>query len=265
MRERPLLANSQVALAIPEGRQTQDRRPIKIQPAYFEELPAEASVGETAIYKGELWQCYQYSKSIPDAIKWRLAKAPHQVGDLLYVREGWRCTGGGDLRNIIYRADGDSPMSFCGIDDGRDEILKVPEPHWAEWDRLVYKTSQGCNWRPNIHMPKWAARTWVKVLRVWVEQIQDISIDDVLAEGIESFGWDYAESSDDTGDMFMYWDNQNGDPPKWADWITSCECIEDIFRAYWNFLYPGTWDKNIWVWVTEFEIYDKENKLEQEL
>ncbi|GAG51143.1 unnamed protein product, partial [marine sediment metagenome] len=109
-------------------------------------------------------------------------KCPYgTVGDLLWVREGWRCTGGGDLRNIIYRAEGDSAMSFCGVEDGRVGILHVPEPHWAEWDRLVYKTNRSCNWRSPIHMPKWATRIWLEITGIRVERVQEISDADVLA------------------------------------------------------------------------------------
>ena len=107
-----------------------------------------------------------------------------KVGDTIWVRETWRCTGGGDLRNIIYRAEGDSALSFCGIDDGRVEILHVPEPHWAEWDRLVYETNKGCDWRPSIHMPRWAARIFLKITGLMHEKVQDISEEGSIAEGI---------------------------------------------------------------------------------
>jgi len=100
-------------------------------------------------------------------------RARYNVGDLLWLKEGWRCTGGGSERNIIYKADGDTPMSFCGVDDARKSILRVAEPYWAEWDRLVYETDKGCNWRSPRSMPKWVARTWLEVVSVRVEQSDD--------------------------------------------------------------------------------------------
>ena len=79
-----------------------------------------------------------------------------------------------------------------------------------------------------------------------------------MLEHLDSFGWDYAESSDGTGDMFMYWDHLNGDPPGWADWVSSCETIEDVFKAYWDSLYPGRWKRNTWYF--EYKLKAKETK-----
>lgn len=65
-------------------------------------------------------------------------KLPYQVGDILYVRETW---------------------------------LKCGEEYW-------YKAShQDINdniWHPSIHMPKEAARIFLRVTNVHVEQLQDI-------------------------------------------------------------------------------------------
>lgn len=33
-------------------------------------------------------------------------------------------------------------------------------------------------------MPKWCARIWLEVQRVWVERLQDITPDDIAAEGL---------------------------------------------------------------------------------
>lgn len=156
-------------------------------------------------------------------------KCPYgKVGDKLWVRESWRCTGGGSLRNIIYRAEGDSAMSFCGIDDGRSGILHVPESHWAEWDRLVYKTNKSCNWRSPIHMYKWVARLWLEVTGVRVERVQDITHGDMRREGIE------------------------GTPcgPGLQDYS-----YEKEFAELWDSINKKRgygWDKNPWVWVIEF-------------
>ena len=41
-------------------------------------------------------------------------------------------------------------------------------------------------WHPNIHMPKEAARIWLKVTNVRVERLQEITIDGIRNEGISS-------------------------------------------------------------------------------
>jgi len=159
MAEKPIIFSTVMVRAILDGRKTVTRRIIKPQPVTqpeYQEKPTITTDG--TLYFSRLH---------------RNIKMPSQVGDILWVKEGWRCTGGGSDRNIIYKADGDTPMSFCGIDDGRKSILHVAEPYWAEWDRLVYRTDRGCNWRSARFMFKWAARLWLEVLNVRPERLQD--------------------------------------------------------------------------------------------
>jgi len=72
-----------------------------------------------------------------------------QPGDVLWVKETYSGNGCG----IIYKANGCEPV------DGK--------------------------WKPSIFMPKDAARIWLKITNVRLEQLQGISRDDARAEGIE--------------------------------------------------------------------------------
>lgn len=86
-------------------------------------------------------------------------------------------------------------------------------------------------WRPSIHMPKWACRLWLEIVSVRVERIQDISVHDVECEG------------------FIFTGGLNGEPPE----------KPMRFSDSWNSTYPGSWDRNDWVWVIEFKkIEEKE-------
>lgn len=77
---------------------------------------------------------------------------PYQPGDILYVRETW-CKGsyGNEKEKYYYKAD----------------------------DNNFF-----CTWHPSIHMPKEAARIWLKVTDVRVERLQEITMDDCHREGI---------------------------------------------------------------------------------
>ncbi|MGY3230102.1 hypothetical protein ACVWWJ_001586 [Luteibacter sp. HA06] len=47
----------------------------------------------------------------------------------------------------------------------------------ASWDRFEIQ------WQPSIHMPKWAARIWLEVTAVRFERLQDITMEQAVAEG----------------------------------------------------------------------------------
>jgi hypothetical protein len=77
-------------------------------------------------------------------------------------------------------------------------------------------------WRPSIHMPKWAARLWLEIVSVRVERIQEITGDDCLLEGIEPQG------------------------------IGSDMAMVAAFQKSWDSIYPGSWDRNDFIWRIEF-------------
>ena len=163
-KEKPIICNADEVKAILDGRQNVIRRVIKNIVQMPDHLTGKGVVDCVKDWDG--------GPSRLDMMETGTECAPYKVGDLLWVKEGWRCTGGGTDRNIIYKAEGDTALSFCGIDDGRKSILHVPEPYWAQWDKLVYETRKSCEWRSARSMPKWAARTWLEVLDVRAERRQ---------------------------------------------------------------------------------------------
>ncbi len=88
-----------------------------------------------------------------------LPKPQYQPGDILYVRETWSELKYPDgSRRYVYKASDEYPFGEAGY------IVKF-------------------RWRPSIHMPKEAARIFLRVTDVRVERLQDITIDDAIAEG----------------------------------------------------------------------------------
>jgi len=81
-----------------------------------------------------------------------------------------------------------------------------------------------------------------EVIRSWIEQVQDISQEDAKAEGVISFvdqGRRWHRNYVTGGDFYGYGE------------------YKDSFQSLWNSIYPGTWDKNIWVECIEFKSYRK--------
>ena len=132
-------------------------------------------------------------------------KAPYQPGDILYVRETW--SEGYEEGTYIYRAD--------------DKLADLPT--FKESSKLIY--------HPSIHMPKEAARIWLKVTDVRVERLQDITSEQICREGVE----------------VEYPHVLSGEEKRYA------------FSALWNSTIKKAdldrygWNANPWVWVIEFE------------
>lgn len=135
-------------------------------------------------------------------------RLPYQQGDILYIRETW-CKGS-----------------------------------WMnEKERYYYKADDNdflCTWRPSIHMPKEAARIWLKVTDVRVERLQDITEDGAKTEGAnwkngQNVGWEEKMKRTATERFAEIWD--------------STIKKSDIDRY--------GWDANPWVWVIEFERCEK--------
>lgn len=109
-------------------------------------------------------------------------------------------------------------------------------------NEYLYKAnSLGDNlkWKPSIHMPKAAARVWLRVTSVRVERLQDISVSDAINEGIEN------ETGHPYGFKIYGQDNITGGSGA-------------SFKSLWE-LINGTesWHANPWVWVVEFERVQK--------
>lgn len=123
--------------------------------------------------------------------------ARYQPGDILWVRETWAKSMAG---TFMYRAD--------------DKAIMVER------------------WHPSIHMPREAARLFLRVTNVQVEQLREMVLADVLMEGVHE-----AESYEDTWRL-------------WHQTWNSTIKTPDLDRY--------GWQANPWVWVIKFERISKE-------
>ena len=202
----PILFNTDMVQAILDGRKTVTRRLIKSQPPYDVQCPLGYC---TDGYKSEIGK-FAFG-SHENGGKMIFCKPPYQLGDILYVRETWLDYAG----RFMYKAD---------CDKYRLESLKLAE----------------FNWRPSIHMPKEAARIWLKVKDVWVEQLQECGKDWCL--GIEKEGVVTPQNP------ILYINDDefhNALREEFPKLRNSTIKKSDLDRY--------GWDANPWVWVIEFE------------
>lgn len=174
MRELPLLACDRVALALGSGRQTQHRVPMRPQP----------SIGDSGVWYPDVprkpaHRARHYANEAHFRRGVALDFAPWQPGDVLYVREchaflmptksGRRES---DERIVTRPEDGESVALWYRASGSMGIVPRV-DP-------------EGPRWSPSIHMPKWAARTWLKVTRSWAEESSEWTEEVARAEGFES-------------------------------------------------------------------------------
>lgn len=198
MRVLPILFNTDMVRAILEERKSCTRRIIKPQPTNEIQFPlgvcTDGDKNEVGKFAFGSHECGE---------KLIFCKPPYQPGDILYVRETWDKLP--VMRNgetIFYRADGDlRPIEWQG------------------------------NWIPSIHMPKEAARIWLKVTDVRVERLQEITIDGIRSEGLSSM----AVHAGDTEIALKEWELLWNSTIKKSD----LDCYG--------------WDANPYVFVIEFE------------
>ena len=150
-------------------------------------------------------------------------------GDILYVRETWGYPISlNSDKQYVFRAD------------------KIVESGFKNDSHI---------WHPSIHMPKEAARIWLKVTNVRVERLQEITEAQTEEEGflftppcLHRTGENYCDIDGPCGNKIKYCDMSAGELFGKVLWDSTIKKSDiDIYG----------WDANPWVWVIEFERCEK--------
>ena len=215
-----MLFSTEMVQAILAGRKTQTRRTkglhlINSGPDYWEfngggiYAKADSSMNVPITY----WFFVFKNTITEEKIQ---IKCPYgQLGDVFWVRESFFCT-------------------------------KYYEhtPIFKNKGKYVYKASDnfiGCHkWKPSIHMPKKAARLFLRIKDIRVERLRDMFHSDARAEGVDfiegisgNFYYNYLTLDYGCNELFSFmtlWQKINGEK---------------------------SWEENPWVWVIKFEKIEK--------
>ena len=221
---KPILFNTEMVRAILDGRKSCTRRLVKPQPDEKHTYQLGFVIDSTEKkYVG----CFgfgidEYGGSI-QYVKPPYGYAP---GDILYVRETWE-------RFECWNCEGDDNGN-CPKNPQESVLNRTCGCYMYRATDEIFGDTK---WHPSIHMPKEAARIWLRVTDVRVERLQDITIDEIRKEGLEP--------RFDVKDKF-------------SDGIARGRFLE-----LWNSTIKKSdldrygWDANPWVWVIEFERCEK--------
>lgn len=193
---KPILFNTEMVRAILDGRKTCTRRICKDANEY--------TVPDMDFYNADrrTYAVHNFAdKEQMEQLSTAERTCPICPGDLLYVRETW-CKG---------------------------YLMNAKERYYYKADDNDFL----CTWHPSIHMPKEAARIWLKVTDVRVERLQDMWASDVSKEGIR---FNKPTAADEMLKAFA---------KLWDSTIKK----SDLDRYGWN--------ASPWVWVIEFERCEK--------
>ena len=163
-------------------------------------IPDDAVWGYTAFTPKGYISC---RGTFADGYGEKFFKLPCESGDILYVRETWK----------------KAPNGYYYYEDWqRNDIADVTK------------------WKPSIHMPKEAARIWLKVTDVRVERLQEITPQGAWKEGARC---------------------------SCLHPVPDCAGNKTAFVNIWNSTIKKSdidrygWDANSYVWVIEFERCEK--------
>ena len=234
---KPILFNTDMVRAILDGRKTCTRRVVKPQ---WEECPHCKYVHNEYIYDEMAENVYCARCGYPLEPERR---SPYQPGDILYVRETWE-------RFECWNCEGDE-RGNCPKEPKKSVLDKTCGCYMY---RATDEISGDAKWHPSIHMPKEAARIWLKVKNVRIERLQEMKPVDVIKEGAYPDCWDCLNTYEESGSQCCYGTEEQ---------CSQCDGVMMEWEKLWNSTIKKSdldrygWDANPWVWVIEFERCEK--------
>ena len=206
---KPIIFSTEMVQKILSGDKSQTRRVVKIPSWTWDKFDDLKHVN------GRLLANSRKTRAMS------LINPPYAVGDVLWVRETYCNNGRYPMHGIggsCYKADCRNGEDYC-----------------EDYSEENHDDCRTRKWKPAIHMPKDAARIFLRVTGVRAERLQDVTESDAQCEGVYPLIiGDLPDNLEEShvAAFSVLWEELNAD------------------RGY-------GWDKNPWVWVIEFERCEK--------
>ncbi|HCR0782093.1 hypothetical protein ACU6YP_03980 [Klebsiella aerogenes] len=220
MTERGMIFNGEMVRAILDGRKTQTRRIMKIQPEHSGLGLRRVIDSKNGSDDGK------YFWSLSDAcglkIRSKSFTCPFgSVGDRIWVREAFRVhSRATDVATLVYKASERNSWT--------EQTHRVPVS-------VCNKPATPEKWTPSLHMPRWASRLLLEITDVRVERLREISQADAEAEGVGKL-------------KKGFWKNYQ------SGWTEFQLTARGSFATLWKSIYGDeSWYADPWVWVIEFK------------
>lgn len=228
MTERPIIFSAPMVRAILDGRKTQTRRIIKLQRPWLSDGDGSFAVEDSLTYTLHFCADSFIKRFCPFGDR----------GDRLWVKEAWQFAP--KLHCVCPQPSEASPC-----DDWQEGL-------GCRSDRtgVIYQSDgmAAARWRPASNMPRWASRIALEVTDVRVQRVQDISDEDVAAEGAPGMvaGRYQCRRCNGQGSCLGYVHctacGGSGNDAAWH------------FAAFWDSINAkrAPWGSNPWVWAVSF-------------
>lgn len=215
--QRPILFNTEMVLAIDGDTKTETRRTRGLKElnkdpdgwVYIGDSRTNDSIPYPAEkYNPHTWYAFHRSNS---NMVTNILKCPYgEPGDYLYVRETW----------------------------AKSSLLQV------FYYKAKYEERFGVNrWRPSMHMPKEAARIWLKVVEVRIERLKSITQLDAKNEGVIQT----------RSGLYKNYQKVKGSVDSPTSPLSSFITLWDSVNG------AGAFHSNPWVWVVKFKKVNNPN------
>lgn len=231
-RELPILFNTEMVRAILDGRKSCTRRICKDA--------NECTVPDMDFYNADkrTYAVHNFAdKEHTEQLSIAERTCPICPGDILYVRETRH-----KYTKRIGKGESCRLAEFYGYKASVANSEDAEEP-----------------WHPSIHMPKEAARIWLKVTNVRVERLREMKPVDVIKEGAYPDCWDCLNTYGESGSQCCYGTEEQ------------CSQCDEVMME-WEKLWTSTikksdldcygWDANPYVFVIEFVKIDNPEEIQ---